>query len=370
MWAMSDAAVAVQAQSHRAVFRLHVLHGRMVVAELSGVVLSGQVTADPERSIMRNLALSIVDVDGTLSNTDLGGLLSPYEAEVRPWRGVVLPSGDREWVPLGTFRLTNSDITDGDSGMSVNLTGHDRALIYQTPLPGPVTISAGTPVETAIGTLLSRVYAGFSWDPWRTGVTLGPLLYDSSDQAWDAALTLAESVGGWLFHDRMGEPVFAPFGNNPSTASQRFAETLLSVTKGEDSDEIHNSVVMQSTDSGVGRIVAVAEDLDIASPTYVNGRHGRRQITITNPHIGGPVQAKQAAVAQLTRELGRSETITWECVPDLRTDPEDLVKVHRPRAGVVDRQVSVASLSMPLDVTGSMQVTGRRTIIGQDGGPV
>lgn len=36
---------------------------------------------DPERPIMRNLDVSLVDPGGTLSLADAGELLSPYDAE-------------------------------------------------------------------------------------------------------------------------------------------------------------------------------------------------------------------------------------------------------------------------------------------------
>ncbi len=353
------------AQSHRMAVRVQVLHADRPVFELSGRMVGASVTASADRAIMRNLSGSLVDPEGTLSVTDAGDLLSPYDAEVKPWRGVVLPSGARDWVPLGVFRLTNSDISDGPDGTTIDLTGQDRALIYQVPLPGPVTIPAGTPVEKAIELLLAKVNGALQFQPWITKTTVGPLIYESDTQAWDAALTLAESVGGWLFHDRDGLCRLAPF-DTVSAPGQRFERTLLTVSKGEDADEIHNSVIMQSSDSGAV-VRVIAEDTDTLSPTYVNGRFGRRQITVTNPHLGTVQQAERAATARLVQELGRSQTVSWECVPDPQTDPGDVVIVHRPQAKVVNRQVVVASVSLALDVEGAMSVQGRRSIVGQSG---
>jgi len=271
-------------------------------------------------------------------------------------------------VPLGVFRLTSTDVKDGPDGLTVSLTGQDRALGFQVPLPGPVTIPAGTPVERAIRLLLQRVNGSMLYSPWITGRTVGPLLYEADSDAWDSALTLAESVGGWLFHSRNGRCVLAPYAGALTPTVQRFEKTLLSVSRSEDADSIRNSVVVQSAESGVGKITATAEDTDPQSPTYVLGRYGRRQVTVTNPHVGTPAMALGAAQARLIRELGRSQQVTWSCVPDVQTDPGDSVVVHRPRAGLHERKLVVAGVSLPLGVEGEMTVTARRSIVLQGGG--
>lgn len=367
MYPLTARGRAVQARSHRIAIRVEVIHGGRVVTELVGYVTGGSVNAETDRPIMRNLTLTIVDPDGTLSATDVGDLLSPYDAEIKPWRGVVTSSGVVNWVPLGVYRLTSTSVDESDEGLVVSFTGQDRALTYQTPLPGPVTVPAGTAVETAVQALLARVNGALQFRPWTTGRTVGPLLYESDTQAWDAALTLAESVGGWLFHDRDGVCVMAPYANTVSSSLLRFESTLLSVSRGEDADEIHNVVVVQSSESGSGVIRATAEDTNPDSPTYARGAYGRRQITVTNPHVGTPAQAVEAAQARLIQELGRSETVSWECVPDVQLDPGDVVTVHRPRAGVVNRRVVVAGVVLPLGVDGAMSVSARKSVITQAG---
>lgn len=377
MWQLSPAGAAVQAQTHTSASRVQVLHGGRVIHELSvygsaeqeqdnrSHLLSSSVDAEVGRPILRTGTVSLVDAGGDLSLTDARELFSPYDAEFAVWRGPVLRSGAVDWAPLGRFRATQADTSDSPSGTVINLTLQDLSLIYDVNLPGPVTIPARTPAEQAIGLILSRVNRGFSWDPWRTGLTVGPLLYDSSDNALEAALDIAVSVGGWFHHDRLGEPILAPFGAATRAPSQRFADTLLSVSKGEDADEIYNSVLMRSSDSAAGVVEGLAQDLNPNSPTYV-GR-GIRQLTVVNQHLATVDQAKQAAAARLLLELGRSETVSWECVPDVRTDPEDAVTVHRERAGVYERRVVVSALSLSLDVTGSMTVTGRRAVAGEEG---
>lgn len=373
----------LQGRSHNLAIRALILHAGRAVYEMSvypttdqladrpGQVLSSRVTADVDRPTMRSLAISLVDPTGELSRTDAGQLLSPYDAEVQPWRGVVLPSGVPDWVPLGVFPLTRSEVSDSPSGTVLDLTGLDRAKKYQVPLPGPVTINAGTPVERAIRELLSRVNGGLRYRPWITGRTVGPLLYEADAEAWDSALDLAESVGCRLFHDRRGVCVLAPYaGGSAATTSLRFERTLLKVTRSEDADNIHNVVTVQSSESGIGKITATARDVDLTSPTYYNGPFGSRPLVITNPYVGTPAQALEAAQARLIQELGRSEEVSWECVPDAQVDPGDMVVVNRPTAGLFDRQLVVSTISLPLGVDGTMKITARKSIITQAGGIV
>lgn len=352
MFPLTSAGQVVQGQSHQRVVQVQVLHGGRAVAELAGAVLSGSVDSQADQPILRSMSLTVVDESGHLSKTDVGEVLSPYDAEIRLLMGVVLPSGRPDVVPLGVFRLASTSVEDGPEGLVVALTGQDRALGYRVPLPGPVTIPAGTPVEKAIRLLLQRVNGAMRYSPWMTGRTVGPLLYEADSEAWDSALTLAESVGGWLFHDRNGGCVLAPYAGALSPTVQRFDKTLLSVSRSEDADGIRNSVVVQSAESGVGKITATAEDTDPQSPTYVLGRYGRRQRTITNPHVGTPAMAVQAAQARLVRELGRSQQVTWRCVPDVQPDPGDSAIAHRPRAGLFERKLIVAGTSLPLNVEG------------------
>lgn len=370
MFPLTPAGRVLQSESHTLATRCQVWHGGRVVAELAGAVTAGAVSAESDRPIMRNLTLTLVDETGVYSRTDVGELLSPYDAEVVPWRGVVLPDGTPDWAPLGVFRLTSTSVQDSDSGLTVDLAGQDRALTYQTPLPGPVTIAAGTPVEKAVQALLSKVNGALRFEPWLTGRTVGPLLYESDTQAWDAALTLAESVGGWLYHDRLGTCVLAPYTSPARRGLTRFADTLLSVSRGEDADNVHNMVIMQSADSGSGIVRVTAEDTDPDSPTYAKGAYGRRAITVTNPHLGTLAQAQEAAMARLIQELGRSQTVSFDCVPDVQVDPGDGAVIHRPRAGLLEHPVTVSGVQMPLGVSGDMQVGCRDTIISQQGVPV
>lgn len=360
MWPLTGDARNRLGQSHTMAARLDVLHSGLPVYSLA--VYSGTVNAAVGRAVARNLGCTVIDPTGSLSGGDVVDLLSPYDCEVAPYRGVVTPAGT-EWCPLGVFRLTARDaLGDGQ----VQLTGQDRAMLYQGPMSGALAISGGTPIETAIGMLLQTRRPGVHMHTWVTGFTCGPLLYAPDIDVWAECQKLAQSVGGWLYHDRTGDLVFGSLLPTSLLPVARYAEgdgTLRSATRTEDADTIHNVIVVQNTDKTV---TAVAEDDDPTSPTYV-GRGERRVDVITNEHVSSVAQAQQAATTALIRELGRTETVQATLVPDPSLDPLDAGTVHRPLIGLVERTLIVEQIDMPLTAADPMSVTFRQYILTRDG---
>lgn len=364
MWPMSGAARNQLVQSHTMCARVDVLHAGRSVYTL--VPYSGTINAQATRSVMRNLGCTVIDPTGALSGGDIDDLLSPYDCEVAPYRGVLRVPGDlssAEWVPQGVFRLTARNVM-GDG--QVQLTGQDRAMLYQGPMSGALAISGGTPIETAISMLLQTRQPGVHMHTWVTGFTCGPLLYAPDIDVWAEAQKLAQSVGGWLFHDRTGDLVFASLLPASTLPVARYAEgeLLVSATRQEDSDTIHNVIVMQNADK---TITAVAEDDDPSSPTYSRGAYGRRVDVVTNEHVGSMEQAQQAATAQLVQELGRSETVAVTIPPDPGLDPLDAATVHRPLIGLVERTLVAQEVDTSLSAQDAMTVTFRKYILTRDG---
>jgi hypothetical protein len=267
------------------------------------------------------------------------------------------------WAPLGIFRPTSRDAA-GDG--QVQVTGQDRATLYQGPMAGGLAISGGTPVEDAIARLLVTRNRGVALQSWVTGYTVGPLLYKPDINVWDEVQKLAQSVGGWVYHDRTGQPVFGPLLPTSTLPVARYAEgggVLLSAQRSEDADTISNVVVVQNADATIS---ATAEDDDPSSPTYSGGRYGRRVKVITNEHIGSVQQAQQAAATELVRELGRTETAQVTIVPDPTLDPLDAATVHRPRVGLVERTLLAQSITTPLTADEAMTVSFRSYILTRD----
>jgi hypothetical protein len=367
MWQMTSADAAAQfLGTHSAGGRVDILHSGRSVQSL--VVTDGSVDAQANRPVTRNLTCTIADETGVLSGSDIGDLLSPYDAEVAAFRGVMASTGVIEWVPNGVYGITDKAV--GDFG-AVQLTGQDRAMIYQGSMTGSLAINGGTPIETAIRKLLLTRNAGLQFTTYATGYTCGPLLYDPDIDVWKEALDLAQAAGGWLAHNRVGSLIFAPSLPPSKTPVRRFARgdgLLIAVDRGEGADTIHNVVVIESTKTNNGTVIrGIAEDTDPTSPTYSRGRYGRRVVTYTNQHVSSQRQAVDVATTQLVRELGRTETVSITAVVDPRLDPLDVVVVHHPEKFLVERPMVLEGVTIPLTVKNSMGISFRKSVISQNG---
>ena len=404
MWGWSPEARSALSGGHTAVSRVDVWHAGKPVYTLA--VVGGSVSVDADRPVRSNLSCRLVDPTGQLSRGAVGDLLNAYECEIAPYRGVRIsttsttvsegfaanagfgsqPFGSSgfggvestplflstttvrdELAPLGVFGLTGRSVSDGRDGLTISLTGQDRAMGFQTPMSRALPINAGTPVEAAIQQLLGTVQSGLSLLAMRTGFTVGPLLFQPDIDVWAEAQKLAQSVGARLFHDRTGQVVLAPAGAVSDRPVAAYAEgdgRLLDVNRAEDSDTIKNVVRAENAD---GSIAVTVEDDDPTSPTYSRGRYGRRVFTFKNPYFGSVQQAKQAATTRLAYELGRSETVDFTAVPDPGLDVDEVVLVNRPRSGLTHRGLVLATLDIPLGASESMKVGCRQSRFAQDG---
>lgn len=364
MWGWSPQARTALAGGHTAISRVDVWHAGKPVYTLA--VVGGSVSIDADRPVRSNLSCRLVDPTGQLSRGAIGDLLNAYECEIAPYRGVRVGDVD-ELAPLGVFGLTGRSVSDGRDGLTISLTGQDRAMGYQTPMSRALPINAGTPVEAAIRQLLGTVQSGLSLLAMRTGFTVGPLLFQPDIDVWAEAQKLAQSVGARLFHDRTGQVVLAPAGAVSDRPVAAYAEgdgRLLDVNRAEDSDTIKNVVRAENAD---GSIAVTVEDDDPTSPTYARGRYPRKVHTLKNPYFGSVQQAKTAATTRLAYELGRSETVDFTAVPDPGLDVDEVVLVHRPRSGLTHRGLVLATLDIPLGASESMKVGCRQSRFAQDG---
>jgi hypothetical protein len=369
MWSMSGAARQLLGQSHTMNAKLEVLHAGQVVYTLAPY--SGTVNAAAGRPVMRNLGCTVIDPTGRLGGGDVDDLLSPYDCEVKPYRGVATPSG-WEWTPQGVFQLTSRNVV-GDG--QVQVTGQDRAMIFQGGMGGQVAINANTPVEDAIQALLSTRMRGLQMRSWVTGYVVGPLLYQADIDVWAEAQKLAQSIGGWLWHDREGLLHFSSLAPPSQVISHRYDDgdgLLLTANRKENSDTIHNVVVVQNASQQTGTvspaiISAQVADTDPTSPTYYKGRYGTRVLVITNQTITTLQQAQQAAAIALIIELGRSETATISVVPHPALDPLDMITVNRPSVGLVARTLVIQEIELPLTARDAMGIQFRKYILTENG---
>lgn len=244
-------------------------------------------------------------------------------------------------------------------------------MIYQGGMTGQISIPVGTALEVAVWQLLAARNPRVHIQTQFTGVTVGPLLYQADIDCWSEAQKLAQSVGCWLWHDRVGLLHMSSLSPPTRTIVGTYAEgdgLLIGVQRKENSDSIHNAVVVQSTNNSTGvTITSTAADTDPTSPTYVNGRYVRRVVVMRNDNITTQSQADLVAATLLIIELGRSETVTASIVCNPGLDPLDMVSVHRPLVGLNVRTLVIEQIDCSLVAADPMTLTFRKYILTEDG---
>lgn len=367
MWTATSAGMRSQlAQSHIWAGKINVLHGGRAIASLAPSV--GQVAREAGRAVFSNMNATLTDPTGVLNAEEVNALLTPADTEIAVYRGCMV-NGKPEYAPMGIFQLTEREVTPQGA---VAVVGLDRAVMYQGGMTGSVVIPGNTRIEDAIIQVLASRNRNVSMIPWRTGYFCGPLVYSPEINVWDAALDLAKAAGGTLYHNRIGQLIFAPslpVSNRPVGRWATGDGLLKKTNRKEKVDGIHNIVVVQSTKTATGGMIeAVAQDLNPKSPTFTGGRYGRRPAEpIINQHITSVQQAQQIATIELARELGHLETIDITGVPDCLRDPMDMVTLNVPAKKLYERNVVIESLAVPLGVRGEMTVVMRQSIITADG---
>lgn len=366
MWPVSEEFLAAVRGSHRVVTRVEAYFDGEWVADLTP--LDGSVSIDSRRAVRRTVSLSFVD-DGTLVPAPGGtsGILTPYGAEVRVYRGVALEDGTEELAPLGVFVVTEVEVRDGRAGREITVQGSDRSIrISRNRFTDSYAIAAGTAVETAIGDLLRDRWAdvevslpamgattpatvlrvGSESDPWRDAVDL------ATNSGWDLAFDADGVVRARLIPD--------PLEDDPVAIYEDGAEAVvLEVSRGWSTEATYNGVIASSEGSDVDSpLRAEAWDEDANSPTYRYGPFGQVPMFYSSSLIRTSDQAATVAASQLRQQLGRAETISWGQVVNPAHDVLDVVRLLRPSQDL-DAVLLIDRLEVPLDPAASMSAAAR-----------
>lgn len=364
MYPVSDAFARQLLRSHQVASKVEILDRGTVLATLE-TTIDGSVKAD-RSEIQRSAEVTFADVDGLLTPGAVDDLLAPFGNDIRPYRGVVLPDGTVEYVPLGTLRITKMS----SEWPSVTVTAMDYAyVIQQARFEEPYQIVEGTNYITALGDLLSTRYSGISTNFPTTSSTTPNIVYETQSDPWaDAAQRIAESLGKRLYFDQFG---VCQLADEPQATADavvwEYAEAadgvLLSLSKDWDAEGHYNAVI--ATGEPVDEtppVRAVAVDDDPASPTYFYGRYGKRPRFYTSPLITTEAQAESAALSLLWKELGISQSVTFTAMVNPAHEIGDVVYMARP-ASYVDAYHILDSFTIPLRGSEPMAASTRATLV-------
>jgi hypothetical protein len=377
------------AGSHQVVSRCDVLFDREVIAEGVNLV-DGRI--DYDRTAAHLARLDALFAEPTRVPVAADDILTPYGYELLVWRGVrlgaasttdpfltdgggevltdeygnpltvgsVVVEGSVEMVPLGVFPIQTSDV-DGIT-LSSAIVAEDRSrLVSDARFEDVYQIAAGTNYATAIEELIDDGVSGLEFLFPSVTFTTPLLTFAAQDDRWEAAQTMAKSIGHELLFDGLGRVVLRPEPTFTADPDATVAEgvNMVSVNVKLDRVTAYNKVIATSVNAANGaQYRGEAADLDPASPTYYDGPFGRKPRFFASEFLASDEQCETAAASILASNLGVARSVDFSAVPDPRLECSDVVRVVR-SALALDELHIIDSLSIGLGADGGMSARSR-----------
>lgn len=369
MYSASSRFFSVITGPHYVVTRAELLIDGEVALNLTneGVVTDGNVNVQTGGTDERSGNLSLVDRDGTFSPTRPDDLLAPVGNEIRLWRGVQYTQETSELMPLGTFRFT---ATRGQYP-AIEMDLYDRSWVVSgAKLETPLLIRSGTNCISAIIQILTTAYGPDLIYEFPTTDEVTPsMIFEAEADPWQIARELTANIGMQLYFDQLGvckmrnEIEFSqavPVWTFDDADVRNIA--LPGGTVAWDSTDAFNAVIIIGENSSGGASYrGVAYDSDPSSPTYYNGRFGKRPIFIRDEKIGSQQQATLRARIELLRQLGLAQSITVPSLVNPALEPADIVRVID-RVRGIDQLAICDKFALPLRADGTMAIERSRKV--------
>jgi hypothetical protein len=339
------------------------------------MVTDGSVNEDRTAQYRRSATMTVVDPLGTFVPMGHYGMLTPLGTEIRPYRGVKYDDGTIEVYPLGVFRLSKTTVTgnggtqSGTAGVSYALEMYDRSrTISRAKFTSPYTVPAGTNLVTAIKLIIARTFPDAQYDSISTTMTnSSPLVYDISDDPWDAVTAIAQSIGCEIYFNPDGWVVIAPPADIDALPSPVFTyienqhNTMTDLQTIYSDDPGFNGVIVTGASAGdeLPPVRAVAWDTEPTSPTYYLGPYGQVPMFINDTNITTVADAQASANALLKGQIGFSSQLTVSSWVNPALESGDVIQVERASMQVTGLY-TIDAIVTPLKVDQIQTVTLRQ----------
>jgi len=324
-------------------------------------VIDGSVTEDASASVRRTLDVTIVD-DGRYVPFDVGTALFPG-ALLRAWRGVILPGGVSEKVPLGVFVLGKPTSELVGRGSTVALHAEDRSQpIGQARLVDPRPIASGSSLMAAVsGLLVDRLLncppvvlgntsdvtlptatfipAGADSDPWKA------LVDESTDTPG-----LVRAAGRALYFDALGRPTLAPLSTTGAARTIDASKLLLTGRTSVDPATTYGAVCV--TSNGLDATTPLRTVL--YSTTWVDAPWAKRVYFAQMDMLTTQDAVNAAALSLRARVTGIAGQASWTMPPDASIQAGDLLTLVNGSGGLTGTYL-VQRIQTPL-VSGAASV--------------
>lgn len=349
MWVTSAAFNAALASPARRWFsKLDILWSGTVV-HATDVLMDGSIDID-DVAVRRAGKFTLIDPSGALAPADARDLLAPKGTEVRPYRGLLLPGGVIEWVPLGVFGINKPVVAAEANGSTrIDLTVHDRvAAIRFRRFSAPWVIPEGTPTYQAIADIVTSRF------PVETRLevtnhTTPALVFDRLTDPWDAVRALANADSLSAFFDPLGN--LAVVSAEPQQTGITYEAGPQSVFMGSsreiDAERTYSGIIVNSEHPDRDPIRLELWDLNPLSPTYADGPFGRRPYGFGSVILRTEAQALAAAQTLLARVTKMRQSASLTTVGHPGHDVGDVITVRDPKTRTTGQWV-VRKAKIPL----------------------
>ena len=335
---------------------------------------SGDIKVDRTAAIRRSVSISCVDPLEILVPKGVNSILTPYGAELRPYRGIRHDNGDIEVYPLGVFRIAKVSVSDTTGGSPIiGIEGFDRSrTISRDKFTVPYVIAGGTNVITAIKDIIERTYATPDYDIVTTALTTtAPRVYDSGDDPWEACMELAQSMGAEIYFNANGWLTIATpvdMDSMPSanfTYMEGYGNTLLDLSQSYSDEPGYNGVIVVGESPGdeLPPVRGEAWDDEPSSLTYRLGPYGEVPLFISDTLIKTEEDATASALGALNNLLGFSSQLDISAIVNPTYECGHIVDVVRERSNI-NASYAIDSFNVPLSgqTTQSLTIRQKRVI--------
>lgn len=284
----------------------HDVYGRQVVS-----VAGGSIASDATAQIRNS---GTITVDPRLWPDGPNGLLAPFGSAAFVEYGIVLTSGNTEWVPLATLPLEQTQRkrpVTGDAGIPVKLSDYSSWIADDTFDSPQQTVSGATAVAE-ITRLAQRTLPGVTIIDQSGALNRVIPQFEMQTNPWsDGIEKLAAGITCEVFFDVYARLTVRPIPTL-SDLPVWYVRTgdganIVEINEALSRERVFNRVVAsgQRTDS-VPPVTGTATNTDVTTPTYYGGPFGRKTKRVTSPTLTTTAQANAMAAATLERVRGVS----------------------------------------------------------------
>jgi hypothetical protein len=328
------------------------------------IIMSGGVSATLTSRVSRTCTLTLHE---DLYPVESDGLLNPYTDRLKIYSGIRFADGEEyRWQVFGG-RITRVQMNSGQGTCTVEAS--DRAYeVLGAAFSKPENSTFGANVLTEFKRLVSDgVPDAFFGTSDSFFETMPRLTWEHDrSQALDEIATSCGAFWYPLADEQFvlrrypwtvpGDPVITFYDDDDGTI------TTSTVTR--DRTNIFNQITVTGERlDGTAPVYGTVSDLNPSSATYTLGPFGiqNKLIKLNTPAIQDT--AIDAANAYLRRTTALTEFWSFTCVPDASLELGDVITINA--MGRTNVRQVVASMNIPLGVSGDMGVTCRAQVIGE-----